>query len=124
MDNDQEIKDILKEILKWTKVTSIPKVKDVLIEILQTPQEKIAYQSSDGRSSSKVSKEANVSYVTVTLWWKRWIKAGIAESVSARGGQRAKRVFSLDDFGIEVPSIERPKIEEEKKAKKQVKKNG
>jgi hypothetical protein len=107
--------ELLEELVKWTKVTSIPKVKDLLLEILQSPQEKIAYQSSDGRSSSEVGKEANVSYVTVTLWWKRWIKAGIAKSVSARGGQRAKRVFSLDDFGIEVPSIEKPKIEEEEK---------
>lgn len=99
--------ELLEELVKWTKVTSIPKVKKLLLEILSSPKEKNAYQSSDGKKSSKeVASLANVSYVTVTLWWKKWIKAGIAEAVSAKGGKRARRVFSLDDFGIEVPAIE------------------
>ena len=103
MNTDDRVIELLEELVKWTKVTSIPKVKELLLEILPRPEEKIAYQSSDGRASSEVSREANVSYATVTLWWKRWIKAGIAEPVSAKGGQRGKRIFSLDDFGIEVP---------------------
>jgi hypothetical protein len=100
---EDKIIELLEELVKWVKVTSITKVKEVLIGVLKSPEEIVAYQSSDGRASGEVSKEANVSYVTVTLWWKNWIKAGIAEPISARGGQRAKRVFSLDDFGIEVP---------------------
>ena len=43
---------------------------------------------------------------TVSIWWNKWIKAGIAEPISVKGGGiRAKRVFSLDDFGIEVPTV-------------------
>jgi DNA-binding PadR family transcriptional regulator len=53
-----------------------------------------------------VAKLANISYVTVTVWWKKWIRAGIAEATSAKGGQRAKRIFSLTDFGFEIPELE------------------
>ena len=105
MSREDRTVELLEELVKWTRVTSIPQVKKLLLEILASPEEKVAYQSSDGRVSKKVAKEADVSYATVTLWWKKWVKAGIAEPISARGGQRAKRVFSLDDFGIEVPKI-------------------
>jgi hypothetical protein len=114
MSKDDRIIELLEELVKWTKVTSIPKVKELLLETLPSPEEKIAYQSSDGRASGEVGKEANVSYVTVTVWWKRWIKACIAEPVSARGGQRGKRIFSLDDFGIEVPTREEATTNEDK----------
>jgi FixJ family two-component response regulator len=94
--------ELLEELVKWTRVTSIPNVKKLLLEILTSPEEKIAYQLSDGKSSKEVAKQADVSYVTITFWWKKWIKAGIAEPVRARGGSRARRIFSLDDFGIGV----------------------
>lgn len=97
--------ELLEELVKWTKVTSIPKVKAVLKDILTSVEEMVAYQSSDGKSSKEVAKHANVGYVTITKWWKKWIKAGIAEPIPARGGQRAIRIFSLEDFGIELPSI-------------------
>jgi len=105
MSKEDRIIELLEELAKWTRVTSIPHVKKLLLEILASPKEKVAYQSSDGRASRKVAKEADVGYATVTLWWKKWVKAGIAEPISVKGGQRAKRVFSLDDFGIEVPKI-------------------
>lgn len=113
MNQDEKIVQLLEDLVKWTKVTSIPRVKELLLEILENPEEKIVYQSSNGEGSMKVAKLANVSHVTVTKWWKKWIKAGIAVSISVKGGKRAKRIFSLDDFGIEVPIIKKPKIEKE-----------
>jgi len=106
MSKEDRVIELLEELVRWTKVTGIPSVKKLLLEILKNPEEKIAYQASDGKSSKEVAKQTNVSYVTITLWWKKWIKVGIAESVRAPGGSRARRVFSLDDFGIEVPAIE------------------
>jgi hypothetical protein len=112
-DKQDTMIELLEELVKWTRVTSIPYVKKLLLEILASPEEKIAYQSSDGKKSSKeVANLANVSYATVTLWWKRWTKAGIAEAVSVRGGKRARRLFLLDDFGIEVPVIKVTAAEE------------
>jgi len=108
--------ELLEELVKWARVTSFPKVKELLIGILVSPEEKVAYQSSDGEKTSRdVAEIANVSHPTISIWWKAWIKAGIAESVSVQRGERAKRIFSLDDFGIEVPIIENPKIEEDGK---------
>lgn len=103
--------ELLEELLKWTKVTSIPHVKELLLKILQTDDEKIAFHNSDGRTSQEVAKLVGVSYVTVTKWWKVWTRAGIAESVGVRGGERARRIFSLEDFGIEIPASKEIKTE-------------
>lgn len=104
MSKEDSIIKLLEEMVKWTKVTSIPHVKKLLLEILSSPEEKVAYQSSDGeRTSREVADMANVSQFRIAKWWKAWIKAGIAEAVSVQRGERAKRIFSLDDFGVEVP---------------------
>jgi transposase-like protein len=106
--NDKQDKmiEILEEILKWTRVTSIPHVKQLLLEILPSNKEKIAYHHSNGQDTRAVAKMAGVHFTTVATWWKRWIRAGIAEPVGAKRGDRAKRIFSLEDFGIDVPAAE------------------
>jgi hypothetical protein len=104
-DKQNKIIEILIEMLKWIKVTSIPHVKKLLMELLSSDEEKVAYHYSDGRASQEVSQLAGVSYVTITKWWKNWIRAGIAEAISVKGGERARRIFSLEEFGIEVPQI-------------------
>ena len=71
--------------------------------MLPTNEEKIAYEQSDGKTTKGVARLANVSPRTISRWWQKWIKAGIAEAVSTKGGgQRAVRSFSLDDLGIET----------------------
>jgi len=96
--------EILGEMLKWLKVTSIPQVKKLLLDILSSDKEKIAYHYSDGRDSRAVAKLAGIHFSTVATWWKRWERAGIAEPIGAKRGERARRIFSLEDFGIEVPA--------------------
>lgn len=108
MSKDDETVNLLKELVKWTKVTNIPKVKKILLETLPSPEEKVAYELSDGRSSDKIAKKVGVSSMTITRWWKKWINIGIAESISARGGQRAEKTFSLEDFDIEIPKVKIP----------------
>lgn len=112
MSKEDRMIELLEELVKWTRVTSIPHVKKLLLEILTSPEERIAYQSSNGEGSKEVAKLANMSHVTVTSWWKKWVKAGIAEPLSVKGGKRAKRVFSLEDFGIEVSIIDKTRKEE------------
>lgn len=108
MSKEDRMIELLEELVKWTKVTSIPKVKELLMGILESPEEMIAYQSSDGEKNRReVADQANVSQSTVSKWWRKWIKAGIAEAVSVQRGERAMRIFSLDDFGIEVPVIQK-----------------
>jgi len=103
MSEENRVVDLLEELVKWTKVTSIPQVKKVLLELLTTPEEKKAYQLSDGeRTIRKVAKKSNLSTFKVSKLWGSWINAGIAEPIPVKGGgSRAKKNFSLDDFGIE-----------------------
>jgi predicted HTH transcriptional regulator len=107
-DNSQENKlvELLEELVKWTRVTSIPKVKELLEELVKNPEEKIAYSFSDGkRTTREVAEMAQTNKDTVSRLWRKWIKSGIAEPIAGKGGNRAKSVFSLEDFGIEVPSV-------------------
>lgn len=103
-DRQDKMIALLAEILKWIKVTSIPQVKKLLLDMLPSDDEKIAYHYSDGRGSRAVAKFVSVNYSTVAKWWKTWVRGGIAKTMSVRRGERAKRIFSLEDFGIEIPS--------------------
>ena len=106
--------ELLEELVKWTKVATFPSVKKLLLEILPKPEQKIAYQASDGETIKEVAKQANASVGTISKWWEQWTRAGIAEDVPVRGGERTIRKFSLDDFGIEVPVIKVATVEKGK----------
>ena len=104
-DKQDEIIELLKEILKWMKATSTPRMKNTMLELLKEDQEKIAYHHSDGKNTARcVADIAEVDKSTITGWWKKWMVAGIAEGRTVKGGgMRAARIFSLDEFGIELP---------------------
>lgn len=111
-DKQDRMIELLEELVKWTKVTNIPQVKKLLLELLQGDEQKIAYHNSNGNSSREVAEVAGASQTDVTKWWKVWIRAGIAEPLSVQRGDRAKRSFSLEDFGIEIPRMKEAKKEE------------
>ena len=104
------IAGLLQETLKWIKVTSIPHVKELLLDLLAGERKRIAYQASDGRDLRSVAGLVGVGPSTVARWWKVWMRAGIANPRSVRGGIRAVRTFSLSDFGIQVPDVEEPPV--------------
>ncbi len=101
--SENETNIILRELLKWTKVTSIPTVKGLLESTLTTSEQKKAYEASTGRNVREVADIARTSKSSVAMWWDQWIKLGLAEVKPAKGGKRAVRSFSLEDFGIKVP---------------------
>jgi hypothetical protein len=106
LSKEDQMIHLLEELVRWTKVTSIPQVKKLLEEMLQSPEEKTAFQASDGtKTQGEIAKIAGVSQMTVSNYGKKWVKNGIAKPVSAMGGQRAVRLFSLEDFGIEIPKV-------------------
>lgn len=101
--NDEQIA-ILKEILKWTRFTAAKEVKTVLLEALDTKQKCLIYHLSDGNhSSAEIGKSAGVSDMTVRRLWATWARMGVVESIKVRGGDRYKKSFDLEDFGIEIP---------------------
>jgi len=93
--------EILKEILKWIKVSSFRNVQDFLCSVLDTDTKKLIYQFSDGTiTSTEVVRKAKSSSQTVSDCWKLWKKIGIGETVKVTGGERFKRTFDLEDFGL------------------------
>jgi hypothetical protein len=98
--------EILREILKWIKFTGLKEVKNVLMATLDTEQKRLIYDLSDGnRGSVEIAKLAGTSDTTVRRYWTLWIRQGIVESLRVRGGERYKKSFELEDFGIEVPEL-------------------
>ena len=98
---------VLREILKWMKFAGMNQVQSVLETTLNTPEKKLAYQMSDGtKGTIEVGKVSKVGSTTkVSTLWKEWKRKGLGDSLRVQGGDRFKRTFDLEDFGIEVPQI-------------------
>jgi transposase len=96
--------EILREILKWIKFAGAKEVKNVLLATLDNEQKRLIYHLSDGnRGSLEIAKAAGISDTTVRRYWASWARQGIVESLKVRGGERYKKSFELEDFGIEGP---------------------
>jgi len=114
LDNNEEIKNILKEILKWTKFQGMQKIKQVLETALNTDTKKLVYELSDGISSPKIAKIAGADSSTVRDYWRDWAILGIVE-IHPEYKRRYRRIFSLKEVGIEVPEVkEKTEVQEEK----------
>lgn len=95
---------VLKEILRWVKFSGMQEVKKILISTLDDEQKVAAYQLSDGeRGLVEVGKVVGIkSASTLSRLWRSWAKLGLGEFVPVMGGERFKRSFDLDDFGIQI----------------------
>jgi len=101
--------EILKEILKWIKFSGAKEVKSVLLAALDTQQKRLIYHFSDGdKGSLEIGKAAGVSDNTVRRYWTSWARQGIVEPLKVRGGERYRKSFELEDFGIEIPQSKLP----------------
>lgn len=101
---------ILKEILKWIKFAGAKEVKSVLLATLDSEQKRLIYHLSDGdKGSLEIAEAAGISDRTVRRFWASWARNGIVETLRVRGGERYKKSFELEDFGIEVPPREASK---------------
>lgn len=96
--------EILKEILKWIKFAGAKEVKNVILAALDTEQKRLVYHLSDGDNGSvEIAKSAGISDTTVRRYWTSWARQGIVEPLKVRGGERYRKSFELEDFGIEIP---------------------
>ncbi len=106
-EQDTEQVKIPREILKWTKFSGMKGVKEVLDSAVNIDQKKIVYQLSDGsKGGEEIGQLAKCSDKTVRNYWKAWLKQSLGHTVSVRGGDRFKRDFDLEDFGIEAPPVQ------------------
>ena len=106
-DVEEKIVGLLEEILRWIRFQGWRNVKDVLVDVLTDDLSKIIYHCSDGRSSREIAQKVSVSHVTVVRYWRKWARVGIVEPIKVAGGTRYRKMFNLEDFGIEVPEIEK-----------------
>jgi len=111
MTEDQGNRDVLLEILKWTKFQGMQNVKDILETNLDTDVKKIIYELCDGKSSSEIAKISKVSDQTVRNYWKLWAPLSIVE-IHPDYKKRYRKVFSLKEVGITVPAFEEPTEEQ------------
>ena len=100
-----KIIELLEEILKWVRLEGAQRAKDTLTGLLKTDTEKLVYENSDGRASRDIAQVVGTSHGTVVNYWRKWVRFGIVKEKSSRGGTRFVKVFSLADFGMEVPRI-------------------
>lgn len=110
-DINKEILEVLKEILKWTKFQGWKEVKGVLLSQLKDEKTRLIYHLSNGNASIReIAKKTGVSHETVRNYWKRWSKVPIVEPTTVKGKTRYRKMFQLEDFGIEVPDIPQKEV--------------
>ena len=110
-DINKEILQVLKEILKWTKFQGWKEVKNVLLSQLKDERMKLIYHLSDGKSTREIARKTGVSHNTVYEYWKKWSKVPIVEPFIVKGKTRYRKMFELEDFGIEIPDISKKEVE-------------
>ena len=104
MPEENEQTALLREIVKWMRFTGMKEVKSVLTSALDTDQKKLIYHLSDGsKGSVEIAQLGGVSDFTVRNYWKQWSKLGIVEAMKVGRGDRFKKSFDLEDFGMEIP---------------------
>lgn len=106
--------EVLEELLKWTKFEGTEKVRAVMDSELDDDIKKLIYHLSDGKSSPEIAKIVNVTSQTIRNYWKKWAKKGIME-IHPDYKRRYRKIFSLEEVGIEVPELEKAEPTEKEK---------
>jgi hypothetical protein len=106
----KNIESKITDLLKWTKFAGAKEVRGILTATLDSEQKRLIYHLNDGkRGSVEIAKAANTSDRTVRRYWESWARQGIVESLKVQGGERYRKSFELEDFGIEVPVLQAEK---------------
>lgn len=104
MSDTKRIIELLEESVKWQRFEGAQLAKKILRDLLSKDADKLVYHHSDGKGSKEVAALAGVSDFTVRNYWKKWNTEGLVVPSQKFKG-RYERVFSLEDFGIEIPML-------------------
>ncbi len=105
-DDNKRILELLEEMAKWKRFEGAQLAKKTLKEIFTKDSEKLVYQFSDGRGTQEIADISGVSDFSVRSYWKKWNVEGLVVPSEKYKG-RYERIFSLDDFGIEIPATKK-----------------
>ncbi|HEX9429669.1 MAG TPA: hypothetical protein VF944_04760 [Candidatus Bathyarchaeia archaeon] len=88
-------------------------VKSAINAALDDDQSRLIYHHSDGtRGTADLAKLARVgSTRTIFDLWQSWLRLGLGETIPVKGGNRFKRSFDIEDFGMKVPPLPEKPIE-------------
>jgi len=90
--------------LKWVKLAGIKELKETLASELDTNELRRLYLFSDGtKGTIELGKMVGMSPSKVSNTWQAWIKQGLGDAVSVKGGNRFRRTCDIEDFGRKVP---------------------
>lgn len=104
--SNTRVEELLTEILKWIKFAGAKEVREVLATTLDSDQKRLIYHLSDGnRGSVEIANLTKTSDRTVRRYWESWARQGIVDPLKVRGGERYKKSFELEDFGIRIPEV-------------------
>lgn len=102
----QQNQKTLDEIRIWTKINGIEKVQNILNNALDTPEKRIVYHLSEGKTTREINTICGISIDTVSNYWNGWNRLGLMKTINVKGGgERFIKIFDLEHYGIEIPSI-------------------
>ena len=102
----KSLEDGVAEVAKWVRFQNAPRLRDVLLKELDTPQKKVAFELTDGAHSRRdIAKEVGIDDDrTIRTWWDRWFQLAVVEESQKRKG-RPQKIVPLGEIGIEVPNL-------------------
>lgn len=113
----REIIRLLEEMVTWTKAGLYENVEHLIQREFEDarPEQRLAYELSDSQTQSEIERickavvgeDAKISQSSVSDWMGRWERLGLIK----RNGRSVSRLFSLEDFGLEVPEVDRSVLE-------------
>jgi hypothetical protein len=102
MPNDRQT-EVLEELLVWTRIGFYGVAKNMLADVLDTDNKRLAYQAADGMTSKDAIKaEASIGSNTANDLFKQCLNLGLMEMTP--DGKR-RRLFDLTNFGL-MPQVE------------------
>jgi len=104
--NTKKIIELLEELVKWKRFEGSQLAKKTMKELFSKDSEKLVYQNSDGKASRDIATLSGVSDFSVRNYWKKWNIEGLVVPSDKHKG-RYERMFSLEDFGIEIPLVKK-----------------
>ncbi|MEM1577356.1 MAG: hypothetical protein QXT98_07590 [Archaeoglobaceae archaeon] len=109
----KSIESKLDQLLRWTRFAGMQQLRTILTQNLTKDVELLIYELSDGeRSTREIASLVGVkSHAKVAKYWKKWSKLGIVEP-SDRYPGRFRKICSLEEVGLTVPSLPRVLAEE------------
>lgn len=101
----QHNQETLEEIRTWAKINGVEKVQSLLNKTLNTPEKRIVYHLSDGKTIREIIAICGGSTATVSTYWNTWNRLGLMKSINVKRGERFIKSFDLEHYGIEIPPI-------------------